>query len=81
MINFLENGETMSMTNKLLLWNEDDTEAMREEKIRLYKLDPDSYEDIFKASLQQCHNCQGFLTFEELELYELHCENCVMEKD
>tara|TARA_R110002020_G_scaffold6936_2_gene29339 strand:+ start:240 stop:446 length:207 start_codon:yes stop_codon:yes gene_type:complete len=64
---------------KLLLWNEEETEQMRKEKIEEYNEDQD--ETIFKKSLQRCHDCGTFLTFEELEIFELHCESCKYEKE
>jgi hypothetical protein len=58
------------------IWNEEDAEEAREEKMRLVKMGLED-KSIFKKTLQKCHGgCDTFLTQEEFELFEVHCGEC-----
>jgi|GEM_PF-6513906 len=58
------------------IWNEEDAEEAREEKMRLVKMGLED-KSIFKKTLQKCHGgCDTFLTQEEFELFEVHCWEC-----
>tara|TARA_R100001132_G_scaffold1159_1_gene1343 strand:- start:51 stop:272 length:222 start_codon:yes stop_codon:yes gene_type:complete len=57
------------------IWNEEEAQDMKEEKIRRVKNGED--ESIFQLTLQKCHGgCDNFLTQEEYDLFEVHCWDC-----